>query len=93
MNKNLFKYITDFGLLVSFLGVTFTGIVKFRSFLYMLGIHFNYDSMNMGLYRTIHDWSGIVMAALVLIHIILNWDWIVAMTKNYFCHKEEDSVQ
>jgi len=37
---------------------------------------------------TIHDWSGIVMVLLVLVHLILHWDWIVCETKNIFSKKE-----
>jgi hypothetical protein len=77
-------YVVDVGLLVSFLGATITGIVKFRSFLSLLGIHPNYEALPMGLFRTIHDWSGLVMAILVLTHLILNWGWIVETTKEYF---------
>lgn len=89
MRKTLIKYIVDFGLLISFLGVTITGIIKFRSFLSMIGINLDYASMNMTAYRYVHDWSGLVMALFVLIHLILNWDWIIATTKHYFSKKEE----
>lgn len=88
MNRNIIKYIVDVGLLVSFLGASFTGIVKFRSFLSMLGISLDYESMNMTLYRQIHDWSGLVMVVLVLIHLILNWSWIVSVTKGFFVKEE-----
>lgn len=84
MNRTFVKYFVDLGLLLSFLGVTFTGIVKFRSFLSLIGINLDYDSMNMGLYRTIHDWSGLAMAVLVLFHLIVNWGWIVGVTKEIF---------
>lgn len=94
MNRNVIKYIIDIGLLLSFLGVSFTGVVKFRSFLSLIGINLDYSSMNMTLYRQIHDWSGIVMIFLVLIHLIVNWDWIVSMTKKIFYkEEEEDSVE
>ena len=36
----------------------------------------------------IHDWSGIIIIVLVLIHIILHWKWIVRMTKNMFSRKK-----
>lgn len=83
------KYIVDVGLIISFLGVTFTGIVKFRSLWRILGININYEAMNMGLYRVVHDWSGLAMALLVLIHFSLNWSWIVAQTKNIFGRRKK----
>lgn len=38
----------------------------------------------MPLISILHDWSGVVMAILVLAHLILNWDWIMSMTKGFF---------
>lgn len=36
----------------------------------------------------IHDWSGIVMVVLVLVHLIQHWKWIVAMTKRLIIQNE-----
>jgi len=84
MNKNLAKYLIDLGLLISFLGVTITGIIKFKSFLLLLGIQIDYALIPMEVISQIHDWAGLAMAILVLVHLILNWDWIVAVTKDIF---------
>ncbi|MCL6581132.1 MAG: DUF4405 domain-containing protein [Firmicutes bacterium] len=27
--------------------------------------------------RDIHTWSGIVLAGLSVIHVVLNWDWVI----------------
>jgi hypothetical protein len=32
----------------------------------------------------IHTWSALVLAAIVIVHIILHWGWIVRLTKSYF---------
>jgi hypothetical protein len=88
MNKNNLKYFIDVGLLISALIVIITGIIKFRSFLGLIGINLNYDLMNMGLYRILHDWSGLAMTVLVIIHLILNWDWIIATTKCIFSKED-----
>ena len=32
----------------------------------------------------LHDWSGLIMGLLVIIHLALHWRWIVSMTKNMF---------
>ncbi|WP_412733244.1 DUF4405 domain-containing protein [Minisyncoccus archaeiphilus] len=32
----------------------------------------------------IHIWAGILMLVLVIIHLILHWDWIVFTTKKVF---------
>lgn len=33
---------------------------------------------------TMHDWAAIALTAIVILHIILHWGWIVRMTKSYF---------
>ncbi len=90
MTKNTWKYITDIGLLISGLLVIITGIIKFKSLWELLGVNINYEVMNMGAYRVIHDWSGIAMTIFVIIHLVLNWDWISATTKGYFKRDEEE---
>jgi len=89
MNKNTAKYIVDIGLFISTLIVIITGIIKFRSFLGIFGITPDYSLMNTGLLRSFHDWSGIAMTLFVIIHLILNWDWIVSITKTIFSRKKE----
>jgi len=84
MEKGKWIYLIDVGLLLSFLGVTVTGLIKFRSLHYLLGMDINYDALPTVLLRTIHDWSGFAMAVLVLMHLILHWGWIVETTKSYF---------
>ncbi len=89
MEKNTIKYILDIGLGISFLIVTLTGIFKFTGFREFLGISLSYRDLPMPLISNFHDWSGVVMAVIVLIHLTLNLDWIVSTTKS-FCKKEEE---
>jgi len=81
MNKLKLNYWIDFGLLVSFLIVTLTGIIKFRA----LGL---YPILGFSGISIWHDWAGIVMAVLVLVHLILHWGWIINETKCMFKNKE-----
>ncbi|MCA9488131.1 MAG: DUF4405 domain-containing protein [Nanoarchaeota archaeon] len=90
-DKNTWKYIVDIGLLISGLGVIVTGIVKFRTLWHLLSININYEAMNMGVYRIVHDWSGLAMTIFVIIHLVLNWDWIKGTTRSFF-KKEEIKV-
>lgn len=66
---------------ISFILVGYSGIVKFGAI--YLGA-----SIGLGLSRytwtIIHDYSGVALVILVLIHLILNWAWLVAMTKSLF---------
>tara|TARA_Y100000034_G_scaffold75166_1_gene90292 strand:+ start:5130 stop:5453 length:324 start_codon:yes stop_codon:yes gene_type:complete len=92
MEKNTIKYILDVILGIVFLIVVFTGIFKFSGFREFLGITLSYNDPPMPLISWFHDWSGIVMAVIVLVHLILNWDWIVSMTKSFFVKDEEAKI-
>jgi cytochrome b subunit of formate dehydrogenase len=82
INKTKIKYLVDIGLFVSFIGVFVSGIFKF----YPLRNYFVkvFEIIPSELMRTIHDWSGIIMGILVLIHVALNWEFISMETKNIF---------
>jgi hypothetical protein len=88
MIKNKIKYFVDVGLLISFLIMTVTGLIKFGKLLRAVGINLEYSELPMGTISTWHDWSGAVLVLLVLVHLILNFDWIIATTKSFFEKKE-----
>jgi|TARA_B100001971_G_C18108446_1_gene492821 hypothetical protein len=93
MEKNTVKYILDVILGIVFLIVVLTGIFKFSGFREFFGIELGYRDPPMPLISLLHDWSGIVMAVIVLIHLILNWDWIVSMTKSFFIKDKEVEIE
>ena len=90
MNKNTWKYIIDVGLLISGLLVIITGIIKFKSFLAIFGASIDYTTIPIRMLSKMHDWAGIAMTIFVILHLIINWDWIVATTKCYFRKHEEE---
>lgn len=77
MKKVFQLYLVNVLLALSFLIVGFTGIVKMPGW-------FNTNPDKYLFMMKIHDWSGIVMVALVLVHLIQHWKWIVSMTKHIF---------
>jgi hypothetical protein len=80
------QYIVDVLMAVSFLTCSITGVVKFPGLLH--SIHINPRRLPMDLFTIVHDWSGIVICLLVLVHLILHWKWIVHMTKTTFEKKK-----
>lgn len=82
MNKNIIKYIVDIGLVISFILVFLTGLAKFPQFYDY--IRFIYNIIPRYTLSAVHDWSGLTMGALVLIHLILNFRWMICMTQNIF---------
>ena len=86
MDKLKLKYIVNVGLLVSFLAVFVTGVVKFPGLLQSLGVQTK--NLPWKEISRLHDWSGLVMGILVLVHLVQNWQWMTAMTKRYFGKKK-----
>jgi len=70
MNKAKLNYFVGLGMAVSFAIVAVTGILKLPVF----GRQRDF--------MLLHDWAGIVLAAFVLLHLILHWNWIKCMTKS-----------
>jgi hypothetical protein len=82
MDKIKLNYAIDLGLAISLISVALTGLIKFPGLLRFFGI--NYLQLPIGIISLIHDWSGIVLSALVLLHLILHWSQIVCFTKGLF---------
>ncbi len=79
MKRNVLHYLVDTGLVITLIISFTTAIIKFPGFLSKIGV--NQGSFPMYIISVIHDWNGIVMGTLVMVHIVLHWKWIVAMTK------------
>jgi cytochrome b subunit of formate dehydrogenase len=85
MEKEKISYLIDILMGISFLAVAATGILKLPPLTrYFTSVYSIITPFHMA---RIHDISGVVMALLVLVHLILHWNWIVAMTKNIFKRK------
>jgi hypothetical protein len=78
MDKNKLKFWIDLGMGISFLLVALTGILKWPG-LAMTTFSWTQNFINFRLMSRIHDWSGLLMAIFVLVHLCLNWAWIKAM--------------
>lgn len=85
MYRAQIKYIVDVGLAVSFILCFITGVIKFPGFL--RAIDATHRVLPMRDLTIIHDWSGILMGLLVAVHLILNYRWIITMTRQIFGRK------
>jgi len=81
--------------------VTVNFIVNVVSFLVLLGLlssgiiialpheHGPNETKPLGIGRgqwgDIHFWLGIIFVALMLVHLVLHWDWIKCYVKSFFC--------
>jgi hypothetical protein len=85
MDKTKIKYAIDLGLVVAFVLSFGTGLIKFpmiRQVLATARVVLPSHDINF-----IHDWAGISMGTLILLHLIFNFSWIIAMTKKYLGKK------
>ena len=85
MRKDTINWLVDIGLIITFILVAVTGIIKFPGLLSTFGI--GYGNLPKAEVSMLHDWSGIAMAVLVIIHLALHWNWIVVTTKRYLGRK------
>ena len=79
MKRNMLLYIVDVLLFVFSNMVVISGVIKFPGLLTLLNI--DPFSLPQAEITFLHDWIGIVLTVLTLVHIILNWRWIQAMSK------------
>jgi len=83
MNRVKLNYWIDVGLAISFLACFITGLVKWPGLIKIIGVS-AYKILHVPNISILHDRSGLIMGALVLIHLALHWKWIVAVTKSMF---------
>ena len=53
---------------------------------------FSGGSLNLGRYlemRTLHTWTGYIMTAIIVIHLLMHVKWIKSVTKNLFNRKKK----
>jgi hypothetical protein len=86
MERPKLLFIVDACLGLAFLSVALTGILKSR-FMFSLT-----RTLPWYIITPVHDWSGIALVVCAILHIVLHWQWIVAMTKKYFGKKQPEAV-
>ena len=86
MNRTMLNYWIDVGLALSFFICFVTGLIKWPNLIKIIGVS-AYKVLHVRNISMLHDWSGLIMGLLVLIHLALHWEWIVCVTKSIF-HKK-----
>jgi hypothetical protein len=84
MNKNTLNYVVDLLMLLSFLVTSITGAIIF--FFLPSGIKQGRFQEFMGIEKQVfsffHDWAGLLLILLVILHFLLHWECFTIMTKN-----------
>ena len=83
MNRTKLNYWIDIGLAISFVICFITGLIKWPGLIQIIGTS-AYKALHVKNISTLHDWSGLIMGIIVLLHLALHWKWIVCVTKSMF---------
>jgi len=93
----------DIAMIVAFLVNMFTGFAMFFDLVAgggrMHGGTTGFNVLNItdlsakALYRFVHDWSGIIMVVLILLHLILNWNTFCCYLRNSFKSSRDKKEQ
>ena len=81
MNRTKLNYWIDIGLAISFLICFITGLIKWPGLIKIIGVS-AYKVLHVKNISILHDWSGLIMGLLVLVHLALHWKWLVCVTKS-----------
>lgn len=86
MNKTILNYWIDVGLAISFFICFVTGLIKWPGLIKIIGVSV-YRSLSFHNIGAWHNWSGLIMGLLVLVHLALHWSWIIGVSKKIFVEK------
>jgi len=72
MDKLKLNYWVDVGLAISLFVCFITGLIKWPGLIKIIGTS-AYKILYFSNISLLHDWSGLIMGLLVLVHLVLNW--------------------
>ena len=72
------NYFLDLTVLITAVLCTITGLIKWPGLVYTLGL--SYQSLPMEALTLIHDWTGLLMVAIISLHILMHGKWMAVMT-------------
>jgi len=91
ITRTVVNYVVDMLMLVTFLIVSITGVIKYLFLYPLMGQYSRISFMGMSKYdmSVLHDVSGMLMLFFVALHLVLHARWIYCMTKSIFLKKEK----
>jgi len=83
INSNKIKYFLNWAIFLLGLTCLITGIIRFSSIFMFIAINIGIDSNQIFIINFIHRWTGVAAGVLILIHLILNWRWVLKISREY----------
>ena len=92
MEKVKVKLILDIFMALAFLIVGITGLLKLPFFRIsnFLGI---YDSINFRTMSQVHDSVGVMLVVLIILHFVLNFNWLKCAFASFFKKNKEGDTK
>ena len=89
MDKTELNYIIDILMGISF---TITAVAGLIIFIFLpsgikQGSYQHFLGISKQVWINIHNFSGVVLITIILVHLALHWDWILRMTKKILRRK------
>lgn len=88
MDRKILKWLVDVTMGIAFLTCLITGLLKFTILLRLTGL--NNVLLPSAFISDIHDWSGIVLGLCVFIHLFMNRQTIISMTRKILTNSGPD---
>jgi hypothetical membrane protein len=82
INNNV-KYFLNWAIFLSALTCLITGIIRFSNIFMFIALKIGINSNQIFIINFIHRWTGVAASGLILIHIILNWRWILKISRSF----------
>ena len=91
INNNKIKYFLNWTIFLFALTCLITGIIRFSNIFMFIALKIGISSNQIFIINFIHRWTGVVASSLILIHIILNWRWILKISKSFLKKEGKDN--
>jgi len=86
MKRTIINYCIDISLLVGAVFCGTTGIIKWPGLIASLGL--SYKTLSIAAITGIHDWSGLLIVILAVLHVLMHRKWLVVLTRQIFLQSE-----
>ncbi len=85
MMRNFRNYFIDMTLLAMGFLCILTGFVKWPGLIVALGL--TSQAFLIDMITQVHDWTGLVLGIMVVLHVVMHLKWFIEMTKKVFRNK------
>lgn len=90
-DSNKIKYFLNWAIFLFGLTTLITGIIRFSNIFMFIALKIGISSNQIFIINFIHRWTGVAASGLILIHLILNWRWILKISRSFLKKERKDN--